>query len=382
MAVKTYLADIWSATEFRSEELDGYAEDQMCADIRKGVRIMALLSLGMQICTGVLAAMSDAGFSYLYTTVILGALSLHVMVSVNYVKDIKALQMLGMVLLLVTALAISFLAHQNGDLNIGMLAGVIMLFIAIPLVPWALREAVIVIGLTYGLLTASFISVPGRFDPTSLMALQLLIAGAAVIVTVVIARNTFIRKQDIRTQFELEKAHREMEILSMKDHLTGAWNRRYLDKQFPAAAELCRGQGKTLHIAVLDIDDFKGINDQFGHHVGDQVLIAIGTVFVELLGEEGWLIRLGGDEFEILYCGDDLKGLIGRAIEKLHDMPGMEDLTDTRKISLSAGFTSTSFDESVDLEALYKAADEALYAAKQDREPSAAVSSRTGTWRI
>jgi len=91
---------------------------------------------------------------------------------------------------------------------------------------------------------------------------------------------------------------------------------------------------------------------------------------------------LGGDEFEILYCGDDLKELIGRAIEKLHDVPGIEALTDTRKISLSAGFTSTSFDESIDLDALYKAADEALYAAKQDREPSAAVSCRTGTWRI
>lgn len=382
MAVKTYLADIWSATEFRSAELDGYAEDQMCTDVRKGVRIMAMLSLAMQICTAALASYSNAGFSYIYTTVILGTLSLHVMISVNYVKDIKALQMLGMVLLLVTALAISFLAHQNSDLNIGMLAGVIMLFIAIPLVPWALREAVIVIGLTYGLLTASFISVPGRFDPASLMTLQLLIVGAAVIVTVVIARNTFIRKQDIRTQFELEKAHREMEILSMKDHLTGAWNRRYLAKGFPAVAELCRGENKTLHVAVLDIDDFKGINDQFGHQVGDEVLIAIGQVFVELLGDKGWLIRLGGDEFEILYCGDDLKNLIGRAIEKLHDVPGIEALTDTRKISLSAGFTSTAFDESIDLDALYKAADEALYAAKQDRDPGADVSSRTGTWRI
>jgi len=382
LAVKTYLADIWSATEFRSAELDGYAEDQMCSDIRKGVRIMALLSLGMLICTVVLATMSYAGFSYLYTTVILGALSLHVMISVNYVKDIKALQMLGMVLLLVTALAISFLAHRNGDLNIGMLAGVIMLFIAIPLVPWALREAVIVIGLTYGLLTASFISVPGRFDPASLMALQLLIAGAAVIVTVVIARNTFIRKQDIRTQFELEKARREMELLSMKDHLTGAWNRRFLDNQFQVAAKHHHGPHKTLHVAVLDIDDFKGINDQFGHHVGDEVLIAIGKVFVELLGNDGWLIRLGGDEFEILYCGDDLKVLIGRAIEKLHHLPEVEQLTNNRKISLSAGFTSTKFEQSIDLDALYKAADEALYAAKKDRANETPVSSRTGTWRL
>lgn len=382
MAVKTYLADAWSATDFRSKELDGYAEIQLCADVRQGVQVMALLSLGMQICMAAFTVHADAGYSYLYTALMLGTLSLHVLISAKYVEDVKALQMLGMVLLMVTALAISFLAHRNGDLHVGMIAGVILLFISIPLVPWALREATIVIGLTYGLLIASLMSVPGRFESDALVSLQLMLAGAAIIVIVVIARNTYIRKQDIRTQFDLENAHKEMELLSMKDHLTGAWNRRYLDKQFPVAAERCRGQGKTLHIAILDIDDFKGINDQFGHHVGDEVLCAIGNVFVELLGDDGWLIRLGGDEFQILYCGNNLKKLIGKAIEKLHEMPGVEALKDQREVTLSAGFTSTSCDNEIDLDVLYKAADEALYASKQDKADNSTVGFQTGTWRV
>ena len=379
--MKTYLADAWSATDFRSKELDGYAEIQLCADVRQGVQVMALLSLGMQICMAVFAVYAEAGSSYLYTALTLSTLSLHVLISAKYVEDIKALQMLGMVLLMVTALALSFLAHRTGDLHVGMIAGVILLFISIPLVPWALREATIVIGLTYGLLIASLMSVPGRFESEALVSLQLMLAGAAIIVCVVIARNTFIRKQDIRTQFDLERAHKEMEILSMKDHLTGAWNRRFLDHQFPKEIEKCC-KGKTLHVAVLDIDDFKGINDRFGHHVGDDILRGIGENFIDMLGKDGWLIRLGGDEFQIFYCGDDLKGLIGIAVEKLHDMPEVEGVKRERTITLSAGFTSARYGESLDLDALYKAADEALYSSKQSRTENIAVSRRTGSWRI
>ena len=101
-----------------------------------------------------------------------------------------------------------------------------MLFVAIPLVPWALRETSIVIGLAYLLLTSSLVAVPGRFNVESLWALQLLVFGAAVIVLVITGRNTFIRKHDMRARFELENAHTEMELLTMQDHLTGAWNRR------------------------------------------------------------------------------------------------------------------------------------------------------------
>ncbi len=382
MAVKSTLVDLWSATKFRSADLDGYAEQQMCADVRQGVRIMALLSLAMQCVSAVFAWYVGAASSYLYTNVVLGALSVHIFISARYGKDVQALQVLGMILLLVTALAISFLAHRNGDLQIGMMAAIIMLFIAIPLVPWALREAVIVIGLTYGLLTLSLLSVPGRFDAEALVALHLLVAGAAIVALVVIARNTRIRKQDIRTQFELERAHREMETLSMRDHLTGAWNRRYLDQRFPSVVQRCKEEGKTLHIAVLDIDDFKGINDQFGHQVGDEILSALGQIFTEMLGEKGWFVRLGGDEFQVFYCGDNPQGLVGRAVAQLHETDIARTLDGRRVITLSAGFTSTDFKNPVDLDALYQEADAALYDAKRGNLSPVEVGDNTGTWQL
>lgn len=387
MAITAYLTDAWSVTDFRSAELNGYAEDLMRLDTRRGVQILALLSLLMHLCLSIIVVYNAVGSLYLYTHLMLAILSVHILVSVSFVADIRTMQVLGMILLIVSALAITLLAHRSADLNTGMMAAVIMLFIAIPLVPWALRETAVVIGLTFLLITSSLMSVPGRFESDALWALQLLILGSTIVVAVVVCRNTYVRKQEIRMRFDLENAHREMEMLSMKDHLTGAWNRRYLDDQFPEIAEKCRQQNKTLHIAVLDIDNFKGINDSYGHQLADQVLICLGRIFEAHLGDDGCLIRLGGDEFQILYCGHDLEELIAEAVAELQSVPVARRLRGKRQITLSAGFSSTGPEEFAELDTLYKAADNALYSAKQSRNPGTQRDgvdplTQTGAWKL
>ena len=385
MTISTYLADVWSATEFGNPELSGYAQTQMRRDTRIGVQLMALLSLILQLVVAVFILSRDLGSAYLYTDAVLAIFSLHILVSAAYVDDVRALHVLGMSFLIIVALAITFLAHRAGDLNIGMIAAIVMLFIAIPLVPWALREAVIVVTLTYLLLTSSLISVPGRFSPGSLWVLQSLLFGAAMVVIVIAGRNTFIRKQDIRARFELESAHSAMELLSMQDHLTGAWNRRFLDGHFTKFARECEDKNQTVHVAVLDIDDFKGINDQFGHQIGDEILVAVADTFVSFLKGRGRLVRLGGDEFLIVYCGDDLDELIDHAIHKLQQSSVTTQLTADRPVTLSAGIASTEPGQLADLEVLYKSADRALYSAKEDRSrtPVEPVGlTRTGRWKL
>ena len=385
MTISTYLADVWSATEFGDPELSGYAEAQLRRDTRTGVQMMALLSLIMQIVVALFILSKDLGRSYLYTDVVLGIFSLHILLSAAFVDDVRALHVLGMSFLVIGALAITFLAHRAGDLNIGMIAAIVMLFIAIPLVPWALREAVIVIGLTYVLLTSSLISVPGRFSPGSLWVLQALLFGAATVVIVIAGRNTLIRKQDIRARFELENAHNAMELLSMQDHLTGAWNRRFLAENFASHARECAERNEILQVAVLDIDGFKGINDTFGHQIGDRILISVADTFVRVLGDCGRLIRLGGDEFLIVYCGEELDDVIADAIQELQQNSVAMDLTDGRSLTLSVGIASTDPGQLADLEALYKSADRALYSAKRNRPVTAAEHpglTRTGRWTL
>lgn len=388
MAVKDYLADIWSATDFRNAELARYAEPEIRDETRHGVQIMASLSLFINIGVWLFVSMNGAGTLHVYSHLALAALSLHVLISARFVDDIRALQGLGMVLLVVSALAIILIAHRTGDLSIGMMAAIVMLMISVPLVPWALRDAAIVVILTILLLVSSVMSVPGRFEVESIWLLQLLVLGSAIVVGLLVAKNTAVRKQDMRARFELEKARREMELLSLKDHLTGAWNRRYLDTEFPKIAEECRKQRKHLHVAVLDIDDFKRINDDFGHQLADQVLASLGSVFIRKLGSNGCLIRLGGDEFLILYCADDLEELIRQTVDELHDQPAIRQIARVRTISLSAGFASAGPHERAEPKQLFVTADKALYSMKRQRHRASPVEtlddtvSRTGSWTL
>jgi len=388
LAISPFVSAMWSTSGFRDPELAGYAEDRVRADTRLGVQILAALSLLAQLSVAVLVAVNGSVTPVLGTNLVVGLLSLHVLVSAKFVHDVKALHLLGMSFLVLSALAITFLAHKAGDLTVDMMAAIALLFIAIPLIPWALREAAAVVALTYFMLTTSLVSVPGRFDSHSLVVLQLLVIGAALVALVVTGRNTIVRKHDIRMRFELEKAHAHMEELSMKDHLTGAWNRRYLDEQFPRMLAQCRRNSRPMHMAVLDIDDFKGINDRFGHHIGDEVLIALASVFVEKLGDKGCLFRLGGDEFLILYCGDDLEELITSAITAIQKSAVAASLAGQRSVTLSAGIVKVGPGQPAKLEDLYKTADCALYSAKSEGRPitlsddSGDEYAFTGTWKI
>jgi len=388
LAVKNYLADIWSATDFRNADLARYAEPKIREETRHGVQIMASLSLFINIFVLLLMSRNGADSLHIYSHLALAALSLHVLISARFVDEIRALQGLGMVLLIVSALAIILIAHRTNDLSIGMMAAIVMLLISVPLIPWALRDATIVVVLTILLLISSVMSVPGRFNVESIWLLQLLVLGSTIIVGVLVARNTAVRKQDMRARFELENARKEMELLSQKDHLTGAWNRRYLDLHFPRMAEHCREQGKTLHVAVLDIDDFKGINDTYGHQLADVILASLGDIFIRRLGDSGSLIRLGGDEFLVLYCGDDLEDLIGKTVADLHNESAASEIVNERRVSLSAGFSSAGPNDTADPKKLYFLADQALYSMKKDRpsmgrsDSSSDVLHHTGSWTV
>lgn len=388
MAVPTYLADVWSATDFQDEELGRYAEPLIREDTRQGVQILASLSLLVNLAMWLLILSGGSAGLDSYTHLVLAALSVHVLVSTRFVHEIPALQVLAVVVIVVSAMAIVFVAHSTGDLTIGMMAGIIMLLISTPLIPWALRETTIVVGALFALLASSLLSVPGRFNLEAFWLLQILVLGSTLVVGLLVARNTAVRKQDIRARFKLDGARKEMQLLSLKDHLTGAWNRRYFETEFPLMAQQCRAQRKTLHVAILDIDDFKGINDQYGHQLADQVLQHLGKIFIRRLGDIGRLIRMGGDEFLILYCGDDLKELIESVVAELHDESGIRNIAADREISLSAGFSSAAPTEIVEIETLYSQADRALYSMKKQREPSRRVFSiedtlgRTGSWKL
>ncbi|MDX3911155.1 MAG: GGDEF domain-containing protein [Sphingobium sp.] len=162
----------------------------------------------------------------------------------------------------------------------------------------------------------------------------------------------------------LEKAKRDAEV----DHLTGLLNRRsfeaVLDREFHEA----RAQLDPLVVAFCDIDHFKQINDNHGHEAGDRVIRAIADMLAGVSDDNCHVARHGGEEFVMLFRGATLteaKKRLDDVREQMAERRLVNRKTDEAfgRITFSAGIADV-FDHS-DPRAALRAADEALYAAKE-----------------
>jgi diguanylate cyclase (GGDEF)-like protein len=183
---------------------------------------------------------------------------------------------------------------------------------------------------------------------------------------VLVGHNVGIRKRDMRTRFELEDARAELERLSNLDPMTGAWNRRFLERHFDSIASNAQRAGKTLTLVLLDIDCFKSINDNYGHHHGDEILKALTRIFQNHLPGDDSLVRLGGDEFAVLSAHADIESTVKRCLLHLQTDPKLLREGGGIPVGVSCGFASASADTKPDLERLYKTADKSLYKAKKN----------------
>ncbi|WP_417346916.1 diguanylate cyclase domain-containing protein [Ferrimonas sp.] len=148
------------------------------------------------------------------------------------------------------------------------------------------------------------------------------------------------------------------------DYLTGVANRRYLMTQLEEARSLTEQNDQSLSLALLDVDRFKAINDQYGHQVGDRVLQALAKELSQSL-ERFVIGRVGGEEFAVVMPGlngDQAWRLIEAVRRKLTSAP--LDLGDQQlAVSFSAGLCQAAPEDHTD--ELLRRADEVLYQAKE-----------------
>ncbi|HEX6909602.1 MAG TPA: diguanylate cyclase [Longimicrobium sp.] len=104
-----------------------------------------------------------------------------------------------------------------------------------------------------------------------------------------------------RAKAELEETNRELRAISIRDALTGAFNRRHLDERLAEAFALATRQGQPLSVLICDVDDFKRINDTYSHAVGDEVLRAVAGILRAHVRQSDIVARFGGEEFVVLF---------------------------------------------------------------------------------
>lgn len=153
---------------------------------------------------------------------------------------------------------------------------------------------------------------------------------------------------------------------AMRDVLTGLFNRRYLEETLPREIDQALRKKQVFSVVMLDIDDFKDINDQYGHDAGDEILKFIGSCLQQRSRGGDIACRLGGDEFVLVLLGADGEDTI-KKIEDIRVQVKKTKLYFEGKIlpqiTLSSGIaTVPSHGENMDT--ILSAADDALYAAK------------------
>lgn len=153
----------------------------------------------------------------------------------------------------------------------------------------------------------------------------------------------------------------ELEQKATHDNLTGIFNRDYFLENYKTLLQNSNKEYQNIAFAVLDIDFFKKVNDNFGHDVGDMVLKKFAKIIKNLSKDYKFFVRWGGEEFVLLFEAKDLE-VINENLNGIRLAIKSAIFEDVGTITCSIG--ATIYQEDEDIQTTFKRADEALYEAK------------------
>ncbi|HEY1257415.1 MAG TPA: diguanylate cyclase, partial [Terracidiphilus sp.] len=218
--------------------------------------------------------------------------------------------------------------------------------------------------------SATFVLKP-RFYQTNwfyfvclLLAIQIVLGANWLATRLIRARSDHLAKVVEEKTAELRKSQKELEQLALFDTLTALPNRRLFTEDFD---RMCAsGTRDEFTLLFIDVDDFKAINDTYGHDAGDAFLVETSHRLKSAVRSTDRVARLGGDEFSILLIGSHdeewLHKICDRIVESFYAPVAFNDVTIQTTVSVGVA----SFPKDGDTqEKLYKSADVALYEAKR-----------------
>jgi diguanylate cyclase (GGDEF)-like protein len=178
----------------------------------------------------------------------------------------------------------------------------------------------------------------------------------------------------------LEKQAAELQALSLRDELTGLYNRRGFMTLAEHQTKLARRTLTPLFLVFADLDGLKAINDTYGHDMGDQAITAAAQILQATYRQSDLVARLGGDEFVVLHycssesCADTILKRLQDQLRLYNSQPSGHPF----QLSLSVGFSWFDPRHPLDLEELLKEADEMMYAQKKEKKGGLPTSPSAG----
>lgn len=158
---------------------------------------------------------------------------------------------------------------------------------------------------------------------------------------------------------EYEKVNQKLGAFANFDELTGLYNRRIFNK---AMEEAIVNNNNPIHLALLDLDNFKKVNDKYGHYIGDEVLKELSNLLIKSFSFDKHIVsRWGGDEFAIIYYGDKKK-----LIQELKEIKKLfKDYAFAYEETSGISTSVVSFSDYTNISQMLVAADKELYKEKE-----------------
>lgn len=276
---------------------------------------------------------------------------------------------LGLTCMAVADSAYAFLSVQDEYLSgvatdIGWVAGLLLITVAATVGRFELDEeravdeipgwASVWLPLAPVLL-AGMTLILSRSDARSSMPVA--VAGVAVVVGVMVRQ--FMAVRDNRQLISAVAAQ------AFRDPLTGLANRALFQDRLAHALQMRERHAKAVEVMVLDLDDFKLVNDNLGHPAGDELLTLVGRRLCEVAKPGDTVARLGGDEFAVLAEGESAQRVdLAQRVRESFEVPIVLEGHDLL-VRPSIGVVSAALGETVSPDELLKQADLAMYAAKR-----------------
>ena len=167
----------------------------------------------------------------------------------------------------------------------------------------------------------------------------------------------------------IDELHKQLQEQAIRDPLTSLYNRRFLDGTLERELARCQREGKPLSLIMIDVDHFKAYNDRFGHPSGDTCLkVVANTLQASAKRASDMVVRYGGEEFLLVLADTDAAHAqpVAEALRQSIELLAVPDeQSNGAKVTISAGVSTMTNEAYKDVASLLRAADEALYRAKQ-----------------
>ena len=167
------------------------------------------------------------------------------------------------------------------------------------------------------------------------------------------------------------RLHRELRAQAIHDPMTSVYNRLYFDEVIEKEVDRARRYNHSIGIVMIDIDNFKEVNDRFGHQKGDEVLCAVAGKLQEVVRKADSVIRYGGDEFLLILpeTGEGTGRIVERLRADLNDLPEISSIVNF-PVTLSIGSAIWDPEEGISIHKVLTRADDLMYQGKKKHHGS------------